>query len=461
MRSRIRPDGTHRTTDPPPPVRRLDYQPPIVRRNGYVIFSAVKPPMQEIEFLELRQGNKSVVEYASKFGELTKFYQHYDGPTGEFSKCIKFENGLRPEIKKVISYQKIHVFADLVDSCRIYEKDNNAHYRVINEKRGKSQQGCGKPYDAPVGKGKQKAAEGKRTSGGDTPAGVVCFKCGKDGHKSNVCTTDARRCFRCGEVGHMSPECKHKQMVCFNYGEEGHIGSKLGLVLSAMNRDMVVNTLAKGSVTTSLVCLKCPVSIFDREFIVDFICLLLRGLDVILGMNLLEHNHVHINCYDKSVRFSTPEEESVELLSTRQFRMMMKEEVQVFALVASMYVENQAIIEELKVVREFLEVFPDEIPDVSRERQVEFSIDLKELNMRQQRWLELLKDYDFGLNYHPGKANVVADALSRKTLHMSAMMVKELELIEQFRDMSLVCEVTPKGVRLCMLKINNNFWDSI
>ena len=58
--------------------------------------------------------------------------------------------------------------------------------------------------------------------------------------------------------------------------------------------------------------------------------------------------------------------------------------------------------------------------------------------MRQRRWLELLKDYDFGLNYHPGKANVVAVALSRKTLHMSTMMVKELELIEQFRDMSLV-----------------------
>ena len=48
------------------------------------------------------------------------------------------------------------------------------------------------------------------------------------------------------------------------------------------------------------------------------------------------------------------------------------------------------------------------------------------------------------LNYHPGKANVVDDALSQKTLHMSAMMVKELELIEQFRDMSLVCEVTHK-----------------
>src|SRR3954469_10893065 len=81
--------------------------------------------------------------------------------------------------------------------------------------------------------------------------------------------------------------------------------------------------------------------------------------------------------------------------------------------------------------------------------------------MIQRRWLELLKDYDFSLNYHPGKANVVADALSRKTLHMSAMMVKELELIEQFRDMSLVCEVTPKSVRLGMLKINNDFMNSI
>ncbi|XP_058783736.1 uncharacterized protein LOC131658461 [Vicia villosa] len=109
---------------------------------------------KEIKFLELRQENKSVFEYAAKFGELAKFYQHYDGPTGEFSKCIKFENGLRPEIKKAISYQKIRVFADLVDSFRIYEEDNNAHYRVISEKRGKSQQGLGKPYDALVGKRK-------------------------------------------------------------------------------------------------------------------------------------------------------------------------------------------------------------------------------------------------------------------------------------------------------------------
>jgi hypothetical protein len=35
-----------------------------------------------------------------------------------------------------------------------------------------------------------------------------------------------------------------------------------------------------------------------------------------------------------------------------------------------------------------------------------------DLNLRQQRWLELIKDYDLGINYHPEKANVVADTLS-------------------------------------------------
>src|SRR3954462_12735505 len=37
-----------------------------------------------------------------------------------------------------------------------------------------------------------------------------------------------------------------------------------------------------------------------------------------------------------------------------------------------------------------------------------------DLNLRQRRWLELIKDYNIGVNYHPGKANVAADALSRK-----------------------------------------------
>jgi hypothetical protein len=43
--------------------------------------------------------------------------------------------------------------------------------------------------------------------------------------------------------------------------------------------------------------------------------------------------------------------------------------------------------------------------------------------MRQRRWLELIKDNDLEVHYHPGKANVVADALSRKA-HYSCLSVK-------------------------------------
>ena len=54
----------------------------------------------------------------------------------------------------------------------------------------------------------------------------------------------------------------------------------------------------------------------------------------------------------------------------------------------------------------------------------------KELNLRQRRWIEFLVDYECTINYHPGKANVVADALNRKA-QVASLMVKEWDLLEK------------------------------
>jgi hypothetical protein len=59
------------------------------------------------------------------------------------------------------------------------------------------------------------------------------------------------------------------------------------------------------------------------------------------------------------------------------------------------------------------------------------------LNLRQRRWLELIKDYDLGINYHPDKANVIADALSRRS-HLNMLAMRKLlpEFCKEFENLN-------------------------
>ena len=121
--------------------------------------------------------------------------------------------------------------------------------------------------------------------------------------------------------------------------------------------------------------------------------------------------------------------------------------------------ELAAVVFALKIWRHYLfgaqfEVFTDH-------KSLKYLFDQKELNMRQRRWIEFLKDYDFTLKYHPGKANVVADALSRKSLHIAFMMLKEYELIEKMRDLSLSMVVRPGCLWMAEVKIQRDLEERI
>src|SRR5690242_18292374 len=73
----------------------------------------------------------------------------------------------------------------------------------------------------------------------------------------------------------------------------------------------------------------------------------------------------------------------------------------------------------------------------------------KDLNLRQHCWLELIKDYDLEINYHPVKANLVVDALSRKE-HVNSAIVAQLpdEIVEDFRRLNLGIVSHTKGVTI-------------
>jgi len=78
---------------------------------------------------------------------------------------------------------------------------------------------------------------------------------------------------------------------------------RLNLVMSPLSRGMVIDTPTNGSMTTSLVCVKCPVKFGNVHFELDLVCLPLVHMDVIFGMDWMLSFRVNINCLTKSVTF--------------------------------------------------------------------------------------------------------------------------------------------------------------
>ena len=82
-----------------------------------------------------------------------------------------------------------------------------------------------------------------------------------------------------------------------------------------------------------------------------------------------------------------------------------------------------------------------------------------DLNMRQRRWLELIKDYDLEVRYHPGKANIVADALSRK-VHCNCLSAEAYNetLCAEMQKLNL--EIIPEGT-LNHISIEPTLYDRV
>nr|GEZ18630.1 reverse transcriptase domain-containing protein [Tanacetum cinerariifolium] len=266
------------------------------------------------------------------------------------------------------------------------------------------------------------------------PCMIKCHKCGKVRHKARYCkeknvSTGANAqsiptCYDCGKQGHTRNRCPKK------FKQE-----EVGEVELAVRRVASTNTVLKGR-TLNLV---------NHIFEIDLMLIELGMFDVKIGMDWLVKHDAIIVCGDKVVLIPYENKtlivESDKGVSQLNVISCNKAQFRIDLIPGAAPVARapyRLAPFEMRELSISVHVDPAKIEAI-RNWDAPTKPTEKELNLRQQRWIELLSDYDCEIRYHPGKANVVADTLSRKEMNKllrvrALMMTVHIDLPKQIRE---------------------------
>ncbi|XP_073133341.1 uncharacterized protein [Henckelia pumila] len=180
--------------------------------------------------------------------------------------------------------------------------------------------------------------------------------------------------------------------VLFDYGSmhlfiSKRFAKKLGLIPEILVEPFRVATPTSKAIETHRVHRDCIIGISEHVFQAELIQLNMVEFDVILGMDWLANNHALVDCCMKNVKLRTSNldeviyhgetKEQKSLLSASQAWKAMKSGEEVYlAIVGKVKKEVTLAIEEIPIVQEFPDVFPEELPGVIPDREVEFEINL-------------------------------------------------------------------------------------
>ncbi|GMY21279.1 Transposon Ty3-G Gag-Pol polyprotein [Fagus crenata] len=122
--------------------------------------------------------------------------------------------------------------------------------------------------------------------------------------------------------------------------------------------------------------------------------------------------------------------------------------------------ELAAVLFALKIWRHHLYGEPCMV--FTNHKSLKYLFTQKDLNLRQRRWLELINDYDCSINYHPGKANVVANALSRKSsVQLACMLTTQPQILKDLQRMGIEFKMKGSSESLATLIVKPSIIEKI
>ena len=160
----------------------------------------------------------------------------------------------------------------------------------------------------------------------------------------------------------------------------------LGMPIDNMNFDLFVATPLGDSVVLSKIIRDCYVMIGYREMTFDLVLLGLQDFDVILGMDWLISYHASVDCFGKTVTFSIPSQpdfsfegkhvdKPLRVISALQSSSLLRKGCQGFLAYVGNE-KNDLKLEDIPIVKDYPDVFSEDLPGLPPEREMEFTIDL-------------------------------------------------------------------------------------
>ncbi|XP_057734354.1 uncharacterized protein LOC130949725 [Arachis stenosperma] len=159
------------------------------------------------------------------------------------------------------------------------------------------------------------------------------------------------------------------------------VAREFRLDFSELNFHLIVHTPTSQNALTSLACMQVLFTIRNMTFIHDLICLPLYGLEVILGLDWLSKYHVFLDCYERTVVTLSNGLDIKPFLSHTLYLNSIRvtldgSDSEGYVLLAASSNDSELSLEQIRVVKEFPDVFLDDIPEFPPQREIEFSIEI-------------------------------------------------------------------------------------